>query len=218
MERHASGYPWAEPVRTGRLGDGGFTDGSPGDLAGRVPVVAVGSNASPVVLAGKLGGLLGPGLPVAAAQVEGLGVGHSAHVSAGGYVAAAPVRTAGVRSLTVCWLDEAQLAVLDATEPNYRRVTLPGSMPCVAAASPVPGEPVPGQPVPGAQVYESLHGVLGEAGTPLDLLDQSDVLAWLTERLPELGTLDHERLLEEPVRERVRLALVEAGLVLPSGL
>ncbi|MCK0111667.1 hypothetical protein MWU75_05900 [Ornithinimicrobium sp. F0845] len=208
MELHPSGYPWSEPVRTGLLGDRGFDQGSPGDLDGRVPVVAVGSNASPVVLAGKLARLLGPGLPVAAAEVHGLAVGHSAHISARGYVAAAPVQGDGVRSLTVCWFDEAQLATLDATEPNYRRVQLPGSMPCLVA----------GAPLTGAEVYESVHGVLGEDGTPLELLDQAGVLAWLTERLPALGGLDHDRLVDEDLREQVRRALLEAELVLPSGL
>ena len=208
MELQPSGYPWAEPVRTGVLGDRGFAEGQDGGLAGRVPVVAVGSNASPVVLAGKLGGLLGPGLPVAAAEVHGLAVGHSAHVSARGYVAAAPVRGDGVRSLTVCWFDEAQLATLDATEPNYRRVQLPESMPCL----------VGGAPVTGAEVYESVPGVLGEDGAPLELLDQTRVLDWLSQRLPGLGRLDHDRLVDEDLRERVREALVEAELVLPSGL
>jgi len=208
MELHPSGYPWAEPARTGRLGDGGFAEGPQGDLAERVPVVAVGSNASPVVLAGKLGGLLGPGLPMAAAEVHGLAVGHSAHVSARGYVAAAPVRAEGVRPLTVCWFDEAQLATLDATEPNYRRVQLPGRMPCV----------IGGAPLTGVEVYESVHGVLGESGTPLELRDQEGVLDWLTTRLPGLGDLNHDRLTDESLRERVREALIVADLVLPSGL
>lgn len=205
---HPRDYPWAGPARTGRLGDRGFADGPPGDLDGRVPVVAVGSNASPVVLAGKLAGLLGPGLPVAAAEVHGLAVGHSAHVSARGYIAAAPVRGDGVRSLTVCWLDEAQLATLDATEPNYRRVQLPDRMPCL----------VGGEPVAGVEVYDSVHGVLGEDGVALELRDQAGALDWLTQRLPGLDGLDHDRLTDDTLRERVRRELVEAQLVLPSGL
>lgn len=149
------------------------------------------------------------GLPVAEAQVEGLGIGHSAHVSTRGYIAAAPVQGNGIRPVTVCWFDEAQLAALDATEPNYRRVPLPGSMPCAASSVPVTG----------AEVYESVHGVLGEAGSPLELLDQAGVLGWLAERLPALReVLDHEQLLEAGLRERVRRALVEADLTLQSGL
>lgn len=204
-----SGYPWAEPVRAGLLGDGGFLEGADdADLTGRVPVVAVGSNASPTVLAGKLGSLLRTGLPVGAGVVDELLVGHSAHISARGYVAAAPARGVGAQPVAVAWFDPAQLAALDATEPNYRRISLPDGMPLR----------VGGVQVTGAGVYESVHGVLGADGAPLGLLDQAGVLAWLSERLPGLGGLDHERLADPALRERVRRAALAAGLTLPSGL
>lgn len=200
------GYPWAEPARAGVLGPAGFVEDAPELPPGRTPVVAVGSNASPTVLRAKLGGLLGTGLPMTLARVEGLQVGHSAHVSARGYVAAAPVRArpgadvAG--TFVVCWFDEAQLARVDGTEPNYRRVPLDRT-----------GERT------AVQVYTSVHGVLGEGGTPLDLLDQGEVLGWLAARLgPGLREdLDHRRLTDPAVRERVRAAMVEASLVIPAG-
>lgn len=211
---HPSSYPWREPVRAGLLGDDGFTEGiRDTDLTGRVPVVAVGSNASPTVLAHKLGELLDTGLPLGEGAAEGLVVGHSAHVSARGYVAAAPAQGAGRQPVTVGWFDAAQLAVLDATEPNYRRRLLPESMPVHLV-----GERLAGAPLTGVQVYESVHGVLGVDGTPLGLLDQAGVLAWLSERLPGLGDLDHERLADAALREQVRIGLVAAGLTLPSGL
>ncbi|WP_289017394.1 hypothetical protein [uncultured Ornithinimicrobium sp.] len=200
------GYPWAEPARPGVLGPAGFVEDAP-DLQGRTPVVAVGSNASPTVLRAKLGGLLGTGLPMTLTRVEGLQIGHSAHVSARGYVAAAPVRArpgtdVGAGTFVVCWFDQAQLARVDGTEPNYRRVRLDRT-----------GERT------AAQVYTSVHGVLGEGGTPLDLLDQGEVLDWLAARLgPGLREdLDHRRLTDPAVRERVRTAMVEAGLVIPAG-
>src|SRR5690606_18743602 len=68
-------YPWPEPAVAGVLGPDGAVRRVPYDAgAGRVPVLAVGSNASPVVLRRKLGRLLATGLPVGTARVEGLGV------------------------------------------------------------------------------------------------------------------------------------------------
>ena len=218
MHLDPSTYPWTAGLatRTGRLTAGGLREGPLGDdLHSRVAVVAVGSNASPTVLARKLGPVLARGLPVAVGSVEGLTVGHSAHVSARGYVAAAPVRGGGAHPVTVGWFDPDQLAVLDATEPNYRRVTLPESMPCRASVE-AAGEAAV---VSGAQVYASVHGVVGERGAPLPLGDQATVLAWIARRLPGLGgRLTHRRLTEPALRERVRAGLLRAGLVVRPGL
>lgn len=211
---HPSAYPWVEPVRTGVLDQTGLRepeDEAPftADLDGRVPVVAVGSNAAPTVLRHKLGRLLASGLPLAAAMVDGLLVGHSAHVSARGYVAAAPAsspaRGTGAQPVTLAWFDPDQLAALDATEPNYRRIPLPGTMPCRLLTHTIP--------VRGAHIYESVHGVLGEGERPVSLLPQPEVLDWLMARLPSLGPLTHERLQDEGLREDIRLGVVEAGLV-----
>lgn len=212
---HPSAYPWIEPVRTGVLRQDGLHEsdvepGSTSGLDGRVPVVAVGSNAAPTVLRHKLGSLLGTGLPLAAAAVEGLLVGHSAHVSARGYVAAAPARGTGALPVTLAWFDVDQLAALDATEPNYRRVPLPSSMPCHVVTQ--------STPVQGAHVYESVHGVLGQGRRPLSLLPQREVLEWLATRLPSLGPLSHERLEDTQLREDVRLGVLDAGLVIQPRL
>ncbi len=172
-------------------------------LAGRTPVVAVGSNASPHVLVGKLAGLLETGLPTAPALVDDLVIGHSAHVSARGYIAAAPDLFPGALSdLVVGWFDAAQLARLDETEPNYRRVALPSS--CRLGD---------GSAVVGVQLYVSIHGLLADEGEVLPLRPQGAVLAWLTEHLPELASeLTHERLTDPDVRERVRTSLIAAHL------
>ncbi|USQ75507.1 hypothetical protein [Ornithinimicrobium cryptoxanthini] len=214
---HPSGYPWAERVRVGMLRQDAFVEGELSDhLQERVPVVAVGSNAAPSVLVRKLGGLLETGLPVGSGIVDGLHIGHSAHVSARGYVAAAPARGDLTQPVTLCWFDAAQLAVLDATEPNYRRVRLPGGMPCRLVTADGAGGPL----VQGAQVYESVHGVLGESGHPLPLQDQDSLLRWLAERLPTefADVLAHDHLVDVDLREQVRRALVEADLVVTSGL
>lgn len=208
---HPSDYPWAEPLRTGLLREDGFAPAFLGaDLEGRMPVVAVGSNASPSVLQRKLGPLLRTGAPLAVAKVDQLAVGHSAHVSARGYLAAAPYRGNGSRASLVGWFDAEQLAAMDATEPNYHRTPLPDGMSCRLGD----------HDLAGVEVYDSLHGVLGEHGVPLGLADQVDTLAWLADRLPGslAAALDHEALTDLAARERVRIALIDAGLVLPSGL
>lgn len=106
------------------LGDGGTP------LAERTLVVAVGSNQSPAVIERKYRGAghVGPvATPFLRCTLWGLDVGHSAHVSARGYIAAAPyVAPDAVTELVATWLDETQLAIVDRTEPNYERVELDG--------------------------------------------------------------------------------------------
>lgn len=203
---HPSDYPWAVPPVTGTVRPDGVEVGalpSADDLAERTPVVAVGSNASPDVLVRKLRHLLESGLPIAPAVVEDITVGHFAQVAARGFVAAAPTLSPGARSeLAVGWFDEAQLARLDETEPNYRREVLTSS--CMWA----------GGDVAGAQIYVSDHGLLADEGEVLPLRPQVEVLAWLAERLPHLAEdLTHDRLTDHALRERVRLSLIERGLV-----
>lgn len=203
---HPRDYPWAVPPVTGIVRPDGVAVGplpSADVLAERTPVVAVGSNASPDVLVRKLGGLLGTGLPIAPAVVEDITVGHFAQVAARGFVAAAPAFSPGARSeLGIGWFDEEQLARLDETEPNYRREVLTSS--CTWA----------GGDVIGAQVYVSDHGLLADEGEVLPLRPQAEVLDWLAERLPHLADdLTHERLVELDLRERVRLELIDRGLV-----
>lgn len=183
-------------------------------LTGLTPVLAVGSNAAPAVLAAKLHPALRTGVPTAPVEVNGLGVGHSAHVSLGGYVAAAPYLREPCRvRLAVSWLDPDQLELLDGTEPNYRRVPLPGSVHCQGSDGPVAA----------VEVYDSRHGVLGRDGAVLPVGSQAEVVRWLVAALPEAAGWGLEedppgRLAEAGLRERIRTALDEAGLAMPSGL
>lgn len=99
----------------------------------RVPVLAIGSNASPGQMLHKLSRPPRvPGvIPVTRGLVRGLAIGHAAHVSRPGYVpyvavSAGPGRSRVRRSLAVLWLDEQQLERTDQTEPNYELVSIDG--------------------------------------------------------------------------------------------
>ncbi|MHA7960201.1 hypothetical protein ACX9I7_20835 [Streptomyces sp. L500] len=120
----------------------------------RHPVLAVGSNASPAQLAHKFAvGGLSAVVPLVPVRVGGVAVGCSGHIGRHGYVAAAPYAAPGARTTLVAgWLDGHQLAVVDATEFNYRRVLLPGDRFPVTLPS--------GERLRGAYLYVSKWGVL----------------------------------------------------------
>lgn len=128
-------YPGAWPA------DSGLLDGDrllPLDRLrheDRVPVLAVGSNASPAQLRHKMAeyGITSP-IPMVRTRVTGIDIGVSAHVSLLGYVSASPVDApSAVRELFVTWLDAEQLAVIDASE----------GYPCRPATTGAPGCPPP---------------------------------------------------------------------------
>lgn len=169
----ASGYPWAdEHLRTAAVltwDTEGYAAG-PGsvDVRGRTAVAAVGSNASPAVLVRKLSPA-GPGVVVLEpGRLPGVLVGHSAHVSPGGYIPAAPYAAPGTTDVLVGWFDPAQVALLDATEPNYERRHLVDA---------------------GLDVYVSRWGVIAVAGVPVPLCAQDELLARL--RPPALAAGGH---------------------------
>lgn len=123
-------YPYDPIDRPGLLTADGFVPGAPvAPGAAAVPgvgeaLLAVGSNACAEVLVGKLTGLLGS-LPAAPCTVADLAIGHGAHVSRPGFLAAAPFRRAGARTdAVVLWPTAEQLSALDTTEPSYDRVWL----------------------------------------------------------------------------------------------
>lgn len=183
-------------------------------LAGRHPVVAVGSNGSPAQLRRKFAGRAGLLLPMTYVTVRGLVPGVSAHVSRPGYVPAAPLLRPGATArLLVLWPDDAQLAVLDATEPNYRRVPVPA--------------PVRLDGLTGGEVYAGRHGCLVDRhGMPFGPAGQAELLTGLLADLPALGRLTGARGPEEftarlradaELRERVRLLWRREGRAAPLG-
>lgn len=128
-------------------------------------------------------------------------------MSRSGYIAAAPFHHPGARTdIVVTWLDPTALTALDATEPNYDRVSVADIGGSLELHGPPPrsGE---------ADIYSSRHGVI-RINEPLPLMPQVDLFARLA-RIPELtGLLSGSpgevcsRLAADPKAcEQVRLAL-----------
>jgi hypothetical protein len=167
-------------------------------------VVSVGSNAAPAVLRAKLA-RHGVRQDVAVAQlrVENIAVGHSAHVSVGGYIPAAPYAAAGrAADVHVSWFDENQLAALDASEPNYDRMTF-GDI----------------------DLYVSKWGVLAVAGVPIEFTTQRALHQVLAANDAGGGVIDASdarrtlELLRQPdVREQLRERWAIDGYAVSSGL
>lgn len=216
----------------GRLGDAGVDDGTLDDalkaagVAGvdeRRLVVAVGSNASPAVMARKLAaGEVSATLPFVAVVVHALAVGHSAHVSRRGFFAAAPFLDQQVLTRTYAsLLDAEQLLALDRTEPNYVRRTV-GAQTCAVV--------VDGGDRPSSfMVYDSRWGVLGKPGHDRwTLLPQEELFALLLDKCSafaesvapytELRSAMRELAADPYLRTRVRTMLQEDGWAGPSGL
>ena len=132
-------YPGTPPPSSGLLVDGDFRAVEAGVLDNclrslrlprlddRLPVIAVGSNASPAQVRAKFRRARREQvvIPMTTVRVKGVVAGVSAHVSRPGYIPATPVVAEAEESrLFVLWLDSDQLGVIDATEPNYNRVVL----------------------------------------------------------------------------------------------
>ncbi len=159
----------------------GVVGGQP--AAGRIAVVAVGSNASPEVLVDKLGRFgVSTAVALLPCEVRGLGVGHSAHVSPRGYIAAAPFAAAGSARLMLLLLTPEQLDAVDATEPNYRRRCLDDTAHRVTSG---------GQAVTGVWIYESAWGVLAGSSGPVALQSQQTLHHSVAQRDP--GFARHAR-------------------------
>ncbi|MDI3386032.1 hypothetical protein QIS99_07345 [Streptomyces sp. B-S-A8] len=191
---------------------GGRLDQVLDDLDRRHPVLAVGSNACPAQVAYKLARRsLGSDVPMLPVTVRGLGIGCSAHVGRAGYVAAAPYPDPdSTRTLVLSWLDDAQLAAVDATElPYYRRRWLDEGY--------LRGDG------PGAWVYTGERGVLaGPDGRPLAAGEQEALLAGLLAGSAALRALlgpdarawVRAARADEAVRARAARLFAEEGLVL----
>jgi hypothetical protein len=158
-------YPFGRAPGSFFLGGAG-----PGALPAGPPLLAYGANGSPAVLARKL-----PGVAVAALAgvLHDWAIVHSAHVSPYGQVPATLVPAPGGRALVhVLLVDPAGRAPLDATEPNYDRVTLTGLALDVEHLGATPT----------VEAYLSKHGALEVDGAPVALgtLSQDTLLQRLS--------------------------------------
>ncbi|MEU9185563.1 hypothetical protein AB0D14_13595 [Streptomyces sp. NPDC048484] len=183
-------YPGAWPGESGLLDGDRLLPLTRRTFPGRVPVLAVGSNASPAQLRHKMRQYeLSSPIPLVKARVTGLEIGVSAHVSAMGYVSASPFRAPGhTRELFITWLDPAQLAAVDASEgvtrPSgaYDRVLLPSTGFRVELEW--------GEPLDVAHLYVNRHGVLHDGtGAPREHPGERGLLAALLAESPRLREL-----------------------------
>ncbi|HEX6229353.1 MAG TPA: hypothetical protein VFZ41_07810 [Solirubrobacterales bacterium] len=120
LER-ALGYPFAAPARSFALVEGREVDLTAIDVdrSGRTPLLAYGSNASPPVLARKLGPDTEP-VPVVRAVLSRFDVVYSAHIAAYGSVPATLRRSPGTELFAfVAYLTTRQVKLISETEPNY---------------------------------------------------------------------------------------------------
>jgi hypothetical protein len=211
-------YPGTAPPSSGLLRDGRYYP--PEALDGRQLVVAVGSNASPAVMHRKFARQgASTTIPFVTGTVTGLAIGHSAHVSRHGYIAAAPIldpstRTAVVASL----LDAEQLECLDRTEPNYDR-RLVDERTCRLVLD---GNESP----PSFLIYASKWGVLASGGIPFALMSQQDLYAVLRRACPPydalLAGLDFQHAMrrfatDQNLRNQTRAAFEQSHCITPSG-
>ncbi len=188
-------------------------------MAGRIPVLAVGSNAAPAQVRRKLATSgQETAVPITAVKVNGLSVGVSAHVSSPGYVPATPVPDPSSKNLPlwVTWLAQDQLLTIDKTEPNYDRIRVPPFC-SIRLTS--------GQVVSGCWLYVSRHGYLiGPSGEPRKLIDQAGLISSLLAEFPGLaelaGTSPEEwvsRVQSKKIRDDIRDLFRSAGIAQSSG-
>ena len=195
-------------------------------LADRFPVIAVGSNAAPGQLSHKFTSerAVSSVVPATLATVEGLGIAHSAHISAAGYCPYVPVaREQAVEQLLVLWLDRAQLERINETEPNYQAVT--------SGRDNSPALLPSGEQIEVFSMYRGRWGALRSAATAIapieattqervfDLLGSQD---WFKSLVPECedGPSSALRALgsDERRRAEIREQMARRGLTSGDGL
>ena len=135
----------------------------------RTSVLAIGSNAAAATLRRKMSRRRASRVvPLLPAVVVGIGAAHSAHVSLGGYIAAAPYAARSAATHAALGLfDSDQLCALDDSEPNYQRISIsPSRYPVCVVGYPLP-------PPVSYQLYRSVWGVLAHRGHVVTLRGQA---------------------------------------------
>lgn len=209
-------YPGVLPERPVLFYGDRFVELAPGDLdvSGRHAVLAVGSNAGRARLAEKLAQLPGEQLvPVVPCEIDGVAVAFTALVASYGSIPYTAVPGEGVRSRTfVQFLDDAQLAVIDASEqPAYRRDHLTEARIELAT----------GEALTEVWAYVCGRGAIIDGdGELVSLRPQAEVLAllagWFPHLLPAAPADAVARLVaDSDLRRRLVEALHAAGHVRP---
>lgn len=172
-------------------------------------MLAYGANRSLAGIARKLGtDAPMPPVVVAAACLHDFDVVYSAHVSPYGAVPATLQPRAGhAVDLHVLHLDDAQVAAIDAYEPNYQRRELRG----------ISLRLVDGTALDTVEAYVSLHGCLAIEGAvcPIADRDQQAVLALVRNRLAPDQGLDDFILagIRDPARQASRTAELRSDAI-----
>ena len=153
----------------------------------RYVVVAVGSNASPEVMANKFrrrGVNTSLYLPFVRCRITNLDVGFYPSIAPRGYVAATPFHAAGHEiELWASWFDADQMAALDSTEPGYQALRLSSAdYPMV-----VDVEGGGGEPIDNYYMYQATSGIIEIGGEPLTLRSQGELYEALA-TVPELAS------------------------------
>lgn len=150
----------------------------------RTVVVSIGSNSSLAVMRRKFAAArVSTTFALLKGTLGGVGLGHSAHVSLPGYIAAAPFAMDGARSeVYAALLDAEQVRCLDRTEPNYERRLLSGcGFDLALDLDEGPEE---------FWLYVSRHGVIARPrDVPVPLALQSRLLELLSSECAPFGSL-----------------------------
>ncbi len=124
----ARDYPYPFPRESFLYTDDGPRPFEPGQTEGRTPVLAIGSNQSPIRLNQKFGHDARHTIPVQRATLADFDVVYSAHIAAYGSVPAMLQAAAGCNvAVAMTWLDDEQLATMNDSElssANYHLAEL----------------------------------------------------------------------------------------------
>lgn len=156
----ALAYPFAIPDHSFIYDDGAVRPFDAAATRDRIPVIALGSNRSPVQLKRKFGAIAGSVIPVERAWLDGYDVVFTAHVAGYGSVSAMLFPSPGTRvEISLNWFTSEQLPVMHETEGlgdfyDYARVGPPNLAP---EFSPCP---------PHTYAYLCRRGALDVGGTP----------------------------------------------------
>ena len=172
-------------------------------------MLAYGANRSVAGIARKLGtDAPSPPVVVAAARLDEFDVVYSAHVSPYGAVPATIQRRPGhAADVHVLFVDDAQVAAIDAYEPNYQRRRFDG----------ISLRLDDGGTLDSAEAYVSLHGCLNVDGAecPIAGCDQQTVLALVRDRIAPDQDLDEFILagIRDPARQAARTAELRSDAI-----